>query len=98
MSETSLPTAGDTPVDVHKPVYSSRSLWRRLFLLLFLLIAFARLVWQLDLRNLWWDESLSLLRAESDWPTLLLGRILLFDGINTTPTTDQHPFGFFVLL
>ncbi len=67
-----------------------------LFLLLFL--SFARVLWRLDANNLWWDESLSLQRAESDWWTLLRGEIVLFDGRNSLPTTDQHPFGFFVLL
>jgi hypothetical protein len=70
----------------------------RLVVLTLLLMAFARLVWRLDANNLWWDESLSLARAESDWSRLLRGRIDLFDGATITPTTDQHPFGFFVVL
>lgn len=70
----------------------------RLAILTMLLIAFARLVWRLDVNNLWWDESLSLLRAESDWGRLLSGRIDIFDGRTIIRTTDQHPFGFFVVL
>ncbi len=67
-------------------------------LALLVLGAFVRLTWQLDAKSLWWDESLSLLRAESGWTDLLAGRIVLTDGINSTPTIDQHPFGFFVIL
>lgn len=67
-------------------------------LLILIVLVFARLTWALGAKNLWWDESLSLLRAESDWHTLLLGRIVLSDGIHQTLTIDQHPFGFFVLL
>lgn len=70
----------------------------RLVVLTLLLMAFARLVWRLDANNLWWDESLSLARAESDWWTLLLGKIDILDGRTIISTTDQHPFGFFVVL
>ncbi|MCB0132606.1 MAG: glycosyltransferase family 39 protein [Caldilineaceae bacterium] len=67
-------------------------------LLCLMLIAFARLTWQLDAKNLWWDESLSLQRAEEDWLSLLRGTLVLQDGVTTQPTTDQHPFAFFLLL
>jgi hypothetical protein len=70
----------------------------RLVVLILLLTAFARLVWRLDANNLWWDESLSLARAESDWSRLLRGQIDMFDGATIIETTDQHPFGFFVVL
>jgi hypothetical protein len=70
----------------------------RLAILIMLMMAFARLVWRLDANNLWWDESLSLLRAESDWFKLLRGQIDMFDGKSIIPTTDQHPFGFFLIL
>jgi mannosyltransferase len=75
--------------------------WRRftrIFLLCLILAAFARLVWRLGAQNLWWDESLSLQRAESPLGALLAGRIVLTDGIFSIPTTDQHPFAFFTLL
>ncbi|MCL4832194.1 MAG: glycosyltransferase family 39 protein [Caldilineaceae bacterium] len=76
--------------------------WRhtsgRWLLILLILLAFARLTWQLETKNLWWDESLSLQRAESDWIDLLAGRIAIDDGIYQRPTVDQHPFGYFVLL
>jgi hypothetical protein len=61
-------------------------------------LAFLRLTWQLDAKNLWWDESLSLQRAESAWPALLAGTLVISDGIHQIPTTDQHPFAYFVLL
>ena len=70
----------------------------RWLLLLLILLAFARLTWQLEAKNLWWDESLSLQRAESDWGSLLAGRILISDSITAQPTIDQHPFGYFMLL
>jgi len=75
-----------------------RALRGRWLLLLLILFAFARLTWQLEAKNLWWDESLSLQRAESDWGSLLAGRIVISDSITDQPTVDQHPFGYFVLL
>ncbi|MBI1293815.1 hypothetical protein GC175_02505 [bacterium] len=70
----------------------------RVALLLLILLSFARVVWRLNANNLWWDESLSLQRAESDWWTLLRGKIVMFDGLESVASIDQHPFGFFVLL
>jgi hypothetical protein len=70
----------------------------RVVLLLLILLSFARVVWRLDANNLWWDESLSLQRAESDWWTLLRGKLVMFDGLESIASIDQHPFGFFVLL
>ncbi len=70
----------------------------RWVLLLLVLLAFARLTWQLDGKALWWDESLSLQRAESSWLDLLLGRLPITDGFTRNVTIDQHPFGYFVLL
>lgn len=61
-------------------------------------LALLRLTWQLDAKNLWWDESLSLQRAESAWPALLAGTLIISDGIHQMPTTDQHPFAYFTLL
>jgi 4-amino-4-deoxy-L-arabinose transferase-like glycosyltransferase len=72
--------------------------WLRVTLLALTLLAFARQLYQLDLVNLWWDESLSLQRAESPWPDLLLGRLVISDGDNDIVTRDQHPFAYFVLL
>ena len=66
-------------------------------LLIFILIAFGRLVWQLGAKNLWWDESLSLQRAEVDIWSLLRGRLIMYDGFSELVTIDQHPFLFFLL-
>ncbi len=66
--------------------------------LVFILLAFARVVYQLDANNLWWDESLSLQRAEQAWLPLLRGDLVMHDTFSTLRTTDQHPFFFFVLL
>ena len=71
--------------------------WVRLLLLFLILLAFGRVMWQLDAKNLWWDETLSLQRAESNWVDLILGRLYLYDGLTSDLTHDQHPFFFFVL-
>lgn len=71
--------------------------WPRALLLALLLLAFARVTWELGGKDLWWDESLSLQRAEASWPALILGRIPLADGDTVQNTTDQHPFFFFLL-
>jgi hypothetical protein len=69
----------------------------RWLLLGLVLGAFAHVVIALGLKDLWWDESLSLQRAESSlWP-LLRGLLLFKDGITEQPTIDQHPFFFFLL-
>ena len=68
-----------------------------MLLLLFILLAFGRAIWALDAKNLWWDESLSLQRAESNWLDLILGRLYLYDGLTNDLTHDQHPFFFFLL-
>lgn len=69
----------------------------QILLLALILLAFARLVWQLDAKDFWWDESLTLQRAEADWGMLLRGTLLIKDGFTEMPTTDQHPFLYFVL-
>jgi len=69
----------------------------RSFLLLSILVGFGRLLWQLDAKDLWWDESLTLQRAESAlWP-LLRNELWIYDGFNKMLTIDQHPFFFFLL-
>ncbi len=70
----------------------------RWLLVALILIAFARLLWQVDARSLWWDESLSLQRAESPLPDLLLGHFVFDDGITQTRSFDQHPFVYFLIL
>ncbi|MCC9077564.1 glycosyltransferase family 39 protein [Litorilinea aerophila] len=82
----SLRNSGERPVHL-----------RRGLLLALILLAFARLCWHLDAHNLWWDESLSLQRAESGWLALLQGHLVMRDGISELLTIDQHPFFYFVL-
>lgn len=72
--------------------------WERWLLLGFILLAFARVVYQLDGNNLWWDESLSLQRAEQAWLPLLRGDLVMRDAFSQLNSTDQHPFFFFVVL
>ncbi len=86
------PTALQAPMAARKRTHLLRWL-----LLSLVLVAFARVVWQLGDKNLWWDESLSLQRAESGPLALLRGTLLIQDGFTTVPTTDQHPFFFFLL-
>lgn len=70
----------------------------RYLLLALILLAFARLTWQLDAKALWLDETFSLQRAESPWPELIAGCLPLTDGVTWVRTTDQHPFAYFVFL
>ncbi len=83
------------PTDLHRP---GRPKGARFLLLLLILLAFARLTWRLEAKNLWLDEALSLQRAESSWPALLTGYLPLTDGVRVVDTTDQHPFAYFVFL
>lgn len=68
----------------------------RWLLLGLILLAYACLVSQLDAKNLWWDESLSLQRAESNLWSLLRGELWMYDGFTAARTIDQHPFLFFL--
>lgn len=70
---------------------------QRLLLLALLILSFARAVILLDAKDLWWDESLSLQRAEESLPNLLLGVLVIRDGFSELPTIDQHPFFYFGL-
>ena len=69
----------------------------RLLLLAAILLAFARVFFQLDGKPLWWDESLTLQRAEAPLFDLLRGHLPLTDGVTTVSTNDQHPFFFFLV-
>lgn len=71
--------------------------WQRILLLLVILLAFARLAYRLDAKNFWWDESLSLQRAESNWLTIVRGELIISDGITNLRSTDQHPFFTFLI-
>jgi 4-amino-4-deoxy-L-arabinose transferase-like glycosyltransferase len=66
--------------------------WPRLFLLGLLWVAFAHTAIGLDAKDLWWDESLSLQRAEEDLGDLVRGVIWISDGFTQLETIDQHPF------
>jgi len=70
----------------------NRDIWQRLLLLALLLLAFAHTVILLDAKDLWWDESLSLQRAEESLPNLLRGVLVIQDGFSELVTIDQHPF------
>lgn len=71
--------------------------WQRLLLMALLLLAFAHAVILLDAKDLWWDESLSLQRAEENLPNLLRGVLVIKDGFSELPTIDQHPFFSFLV-
>lgn len=68
--------------------------WTLLALLGMTLLSFALHLYHIEAKSLWWDESLSLYRAQQDLVTVLRNRID-FPGIYTT---DQHPPLYFVLL
>ncbi len=89
-----MSTPPQSTSEVARPAHGNAARW----LLLALIIgAFAHVVIALGMKDLWWDESLSLQRAESElWP-LLRGLLLLKDGITELPTIDQHPFFYFLL-
>lgn len=69
----------------------------RFVLLAALFLAFARLTFQLDAKDLWWDESLTLQRSEQPWLPLLLGHLPIWDRLDVMPTIDQHPFFYYIL-
>ena len=69
-----------------------------LLLLLFIALAFARGVYGMGDRSLWWDESLSLQRANYDLPHILSNEIILTDTARQVVTFDNHPPLYFLLL
>ncbi len=75
----------------------NQATWQRVLLLALLLLAFARAVILLDAKDLWWDDSLSLQRAEESLPNLLRGVLVIKDGFSELPTIDQHPFFSFLV-
>jgi uncharacterized membrane protein len=72
-------------------------LWSSL-LLLFIALAFARGVYGLGAQSLWWDESLSLQRANYNLPLILSNEIVLTDTDRQLITFDNHPPLYFLLL
>ena len=69
-----------------------------LLLLLFIALAFARGVYGLGGQSLWWDESLSLQRANYNLPLVLSNEIVLTDTSRQVITFDNHPPLYFLLL
>ncbi len=63
-----------------------------------ILLAFGRGIWALGEESLWWDESLSLHRANGPLAQVLTNEILLTDGETDLPTVDNHPPLYFLLL
>lgn len=72
--------------------------WQHVLVLACTLLVFGKTVYDLDAKTLWWDESLSLQRSEQAWGDLLLGKLVLKDGVSERITWDQHPFAFYVPL
>ena len=62
------------------------------------LLAFARGVWALGEKSLWWDESLSLHRSSETLSYALSNQIILTDNVDQVVTIDEHPPLYFVLL
>jgi len=62
-----------------------------------ILLAYAHVVFQLDTKAFWWDESLSLQRAEQSLPDIVRGVLWIRDGFSSLLTIDQHPFFSFLL-
>lgn len=69
----------------------------RILLLGLTLLAYLRGVLLLDLKPLWWDESLSVQRVEQPLADLLRGALWISDRISTLLTIDQHPFFYFLV-
>lgn len=70
----------------------------RLWLALCLLLALAVRLHHLGGQSLWWDESLSLHRAQQPLNVVLSNRIDLTDGETTVATTDNHPPLYFLVV
>ncbi|MBN1399815.1 MAG: hypothetical protein JXA74_03195, partial [Anaerolineae bacterium] len=66
----------------------------RVALLALILASFLLRMWRLDAKSIWWDESLSLHRAQRDLGYILSNRI----DIAGTETIDLHPPLYFALL
>lgn len=71
---------------------------QRWLLVILILIAFGRGIWALGDKSLWWDESLSLHRAQNTLSYTLSNQIILTDTIAKAVTIDNHPPLYFALL
>ena len=79
-------------------LHPSREWLYRALLILFIVLAFARGVYGLGSQSLWWDESLSLQRANYNLPLVLSNEIVLTDATRQVITFDNHPPLYFLLL
>lgn len=78
---------------------ASAAIWTdRWLLVLLVLLAFARGAWALGEKSLWWDESLSLYRAQQGLASVISNEIILTDTINELVTIDNHPPLYFLFL
>jgi len=77
---------------------NSANLCSSFLLILFIALAFTRGVYGLGTQSLWWDESLSLQRANYDLPLVLSNEIVLTDASRQVITFDNHPPLYFLLL
>jgi 4-amino-4-deoxy-L-arabinose transferase-like glycosyltransferase len=72
--------------------YSSR--WVHWVVGALALLCFTLGVWRNDAKSMWWDESLSLQRAQSTVTQIITNQLMSSGGA----TTDQHPPFYFLLL
>lgn len=93
-TEPVVPHSETDSVDAKPSPLSGAMRW---LLLGIVLLAFAHVAIGLGYKAFWWDESLSLQRAESALEPLLRGTILIKDGVTTVSSTDQHPPFYFLL-
>ena len=70
----------------------------RWLLVILMLLAFGRGTWALGGKSFWWDESLSLHRAQASVGSVFSNEIILTDAIHTVATIDNHPPLYFLLL
>jgi 4-amino-4-deoxy-L-arabinose transferase-like glycosyltransferase len=63
-----------------------------------ILLAFGRGIWALGGKSLWWDESLSLHRADRSLAYVVSNKIILTDTVDNVVTIDNHPPVYFAFL
>jgi mannosyltransferase len=88
----------DTEHAIRNTLHPSREWLYRALLLFLIALAFARGVYGLGAQSLWWDESLSLQRANYNLPLVLSNEIVLTDATSQVITFDNHPSLYFLLL
>lgn len=90
--------SGGSEVSPASSFHLGREWLYRALLVMFIALAFARGVYRLGFNSLWWDESLSLQRANYDLPDILSNKIILTDAVRQVITLDNHPPLYFLLL